>query len=404
MDDGQCEMNVTGEPRFPPGPPPHRRRVLIRGVNWLGDAVMTTPALLRLREAHPDWEISILTRDSLADLWQHHRAVDRVICFDKKDSPWTIGRKLNRFHFNLALALPNSIRSALELRLARIPQRIGYSVNPIRRLLLTTALPNRPHAVAMKKKSANEIRRILRSHHSENRLPSFASRVSPQAHHLFHYLHLVGHLGANVEPLAPRIDVTPAEELVFRESRQLAEDLPLFGLNPGAEYGPAKRWPAERFIEAAAEIQRKTGGRWLIFGGRGDIELAEKIGAGIRRALAQRTEAFDASRAPLNLAGRTTLRELCAGLKVCRFLLTNDTGPMHVAAAVGTPVIVPFGSTSPELTGPGLPGDSPHVVLRSDVPCAPCFLRTCPIDFRCMNNITVDQVANAAVRMAMLSR
>jgi heptosyltransferase-2 len=98
-----------------------------------------------------------------------------------------------------------------------------------------------------------------------------------------------------------------------------------------------------------------------------------------------------------NLAGKTGLRELMALLKLCRVLLTNDSGPMHVAAALGTPVVVPFGSTSPELTGPGLPGDARHRLLKSDAPCAPCFLRECPIDFRCLNGITVERVVGAVL-------
>jgi heptosyltransferase-2 len=96
----------------------------------------------------------------------------------------------------------------------------------------------------------------------------------------------------------------------------------------------------------------------------------------------------------------TSLEELCAALKLCRLLLTNDSGPMHVAAALGTPVVVPFGSTSPELTGPGLPGDGRHQLLRANAPCSPCFLRECPIDFRCMNGISVEQVVEAALRAA----
>ena len=99
-----------------------------------------------------------------------------------------------------------------------------------------------------------------------------------------------------------------------------------------------------------------------------------------------------------NLAGKTSLRELMALLKLCRVLLTNDSGPMHVAAALGTPVVVPFGSTSPELTGPGLPGDARHRLLKSDAPCAPCFLRECPIDFRCLNGITVERVVEAVLQ------
>ena len=167
---------------------------------------------------------------------------------------------------------------------------------------------------------------------------------------------------------------------------------PVFGLNPGAEYGPAKRWPVERFIAAAREIQQRSGCVWLIFGGKGDAELAASMAPGTEHHASRVTH--------FNLAGKTSLRELMALLKICRVLLTNDTGPMHVAAALGTPVVVPFGSTSPELTGPGLPGDPRHRLLKSDAPCSPCFLRECPIDFRCMNGIGVERVVDAVLQAA----
>jgi heptosyltransferase-2 len=109
------------------------------------------------------------------------------------------------------------------------------------------------------------------------------------------------------------------------------------------------------------------------------------------------------SGAVVNIAGKTSLRQLCALLKLCRVLVTNDTGPMHVAAAVGTPVVVPFGSTSPELTGPGLPGETRHRLLKSDVACAPCFQRLCPIDFRCMKGIAVERVVAAVLEVGRIS-
>jgi len=161
----------------------------------------------------------------------------------------------------------------------------------------------------------------------------------------------------------------------------LTDAKPLLGLNPGAEYGPAKRWPVEKFIAAAQEIQRQTNCGCVILGGKGDQMLADEIAGAVPGAR--------------NLAGKTSLRELMALLKLCRVLLTNDTGPMHVAAALGTPVVVPFGSTSPGLTGPGLPGDPRQRLLKSDAPCSPCFLRECPIDFRCMNGLSIERVVRA---------
>ena len=162
---------------------------------------------------------------------------------------------------------------------------------------------------------------------------------------------------------------------------------PWLGLNPGAEYGPAKRWLERRFVAAAVSLQKQTNCRWLIFGGPGDKALAEKITTELRYA-------GNEADGVINLAGKTDLRQLAAALKLCRLLLTNDTGPMHLAAAIGTPVIVPFGSTSPQLTGPIF--SSTAQVLQANVPCAPCFLRECPIDFRCMNGIETSQVVEAA--------
>ena len=163
----------------------------------------------------------------------------------------------------------------------------------------------------------------------------------------------------------------------------------MIGLNPGAEYGPAKRWPVERFAEAANKLYRKISCEFLIFGGSGDVPLADQLLALLPTP--------GSKGHVVSLAGKTNLRDLMAGLKLCDVLLTNDTGPMHLAAALGTPVVVPFGSTSPELTGPGLPGVPYHQLLKSDVPCSPCFLRECPIDFRCMKGITVERVTAAVL-------
>jgi heptosyltransferase-2 len=161
--------------------------------------------------------------------------------------------------------------------------------------------------------------------------------------------------------------------------------LPLLGLNPGAEYGPAKRWPSENFVAATRQISQRLGPcLWLLFGGVGDWRLCHEIAQAV------------GGRA-INLAGRTSLRDLMGLLKLCRVLLTNDTGPMHLAAALGTPVVVPFGSTSWALTGPGVPGDSRHRFLTVATPCAPCFRRTCPIDFRCMTRLGPHLVADAVM-------
>ncbi|MBM3834369.1 MAG: lipopolysaccharide heptosyltransferase II [Verrucomicrobia bacterium] len=359
-------------------------RILVRGVNWLGDAVMTTPALWRLREAHPNANITILTDAKLADLWRHHPAVNSVLTFSQGESPWRIARRLREQRFEIGVALPNSPRSALELWLAGIPRRIGCD-RPWRNFFLTQRAPEK-NRVRMRKKSTTEIRDLIRT--AEAPLPR---ALTSSAHQIFDYLHLVSHLGASSEPIAPFLAVTDEVMNAVVRRWQLDVSSSLFGLNPGAEYGPAKRWPVKDFIASAIEIQKHTNCQWLIFGGKSDIAVGNEIVHGLRNG------DLPAS-AILNLAGETTLGELCALLKRCRLLLSNDTGPAHVAAAVGTPVIIPFGSTSPELTGPGLPGESRNHFLRANVPCSPCFLRECPIDFRCMRGITVDQVVEAVLK------
>ncbi len=391
--------------QLPPAP-----RILVRGTNWLGDAVMTTPALLRLREKFPDAHITLLTPEKLRELWTNHPAVNETISFAAGENIFAFAKKLRRWGespsspdsnqhsgstesrpttFDLALVLPNSPRSAIETWLAGIPQRIGYA-RPWRNFFLTQTVAPRAGSVKMRKLSVAEIRQLVAADGSQR--PNSNSRVLPNAatnaHQMTEYLHLAAVLGANPEPVAPQLFVSPDEIEAAKKKFGLEEiTQPIFGLNPGAEYGPAKRWPLERFIAAAKAIQRRTNCVWLIFGGKGDIALTGQIAAAIH----------DSRFTIHDLAGQTSLRELMALLKLCRVLLTNDSGPMHVAAALGTPVVVPFGSTSPELTGPGLPGDPRHRLLKSDAPCSPCFLRECPIDFRCMNGISVEHVVEAVL-------
>jgi len=387
----------------PPSSIFHPRRILVRGTNWLGDAVMTTPALLRLREKFPDAHIALLTSEKLRDVWANHPAINEMIAFAPGESLFSVGRKLRRSvgvsgeppslrsgasrpareyarptGFDLALVLPNSPRSAIEPWLARIPERIGYA-RPWRNSFLTQTVAPRPNVVKMRKRFVSEIKKLI-SH-----LPSPISHLPSSAHQIHEYLHLVAALGASLEPIAPQLFLAPNEIEAAKKKFGL-ETLtqPILGMAPGAEYGPAKRWPADRFIAAAREIQKRTNCIWLIFGGKNDSVIANAI----QSAIGNRQSA-------INLAGQTSLRELMALLKLCRVLLTNDSGPMHVAAALGVPVVGLFGSTSPELTGPGLPGDPRHRLLKSDAPCSPCFRRECPIDFRCLTGISVESAVTA---------
>ena len=308
--------------------------------------------------------------------------------FSPGESPWSVARRLRAEHFDTALVLPNSPRSALEVWLARIPQRVGYA-RPWCSWLLTQALVPRPGKVRMPRRSVSEVKRLVR-------LPGAApspAAARPQdraAHQIHDYLHLAAALGANPAPLPPRLEITAAE---IREAESAASLPPAatgtrscLASIPALSTAPPNDGPRRTLPPSRGRSSRRVGNcAWLAFGGPGDwqvcSEIARLAGGGV-----------------LNLAGKTSLRQLMALLKLCRVVLTNDTGPMHVAAALGTPVVVPFGSTSPELTGPGLPGDPRHQLLTSAAPCAPCFRRACPIDFRCMTGIRPERVTEAVLQ------
>ena len=345
----------------PPATSFNPRRILVRGTNWLGDAVMTTPALLRLREKFPDAHIALLTPAKLKDLWLHHPAVNETISFAPGESVFAVGKKSRAGKFDLALVLPNSTRSAIETWLAGIPQRIGYA-RPWRNFFLTQTIASRIGAVKMHKRSAHEVRELVADN---SKLKTENAKPPAAAHQLHEYLNLAASIGANPEPLAPQLAVTPDEieaaKIKFGLDKITA---PIFGLNPGAEYGAAKRWPVEKFVAAALEIQQRTNCVWLLFGGKSDTVITNHIAS----AIGHRPSAIQ------NLAGKTSLRELMAALKLCRVLLTNDTGPMHVAAALGKPLVALFGPTAPERTGPY--GQLENV-LRLPLPCAPCLKGDC---------------------------
>jgi lipopolysaccharide heptosyltransferase II len=409
------------------------KSILVRGVNWLGDAVMTTPALQRLRERFPEAKITLVTPEKLAELWLHHPSVDEVIPFKPRESVLRVASRIRGWRFmktaaefqkgrlkgehrnvdeatvralqffsllsdfkaipfDVALILPNSPRSALEAWLARIPRRIGYA-RPWRNKFLTDRVPTRPGHVEMRKRSKSEIRELVstdalvapKSDEGELR------NTNPAAHHIHEYLHLTAFLGASPAPVAPRLEVTAsevqsAEEVLLAEASAKWKEFastkkPLWlALNPSAAYGPAKRWPADRFAAVARQTyERFPNAVWIAIGGPDDAAICDEV-IGLAQARI------------LNRAGQGTLRDLMSVLKLSGVLLTNDSGPMHVAAALGTPVVVPFGSTSPILTGPGLPGENRHHLYSANAPCSPCFLRECPIDFRCMTGISVGQV------------
>ncbi len=350
---------------------PRWERLLVRTTNWVGDTVLTLPAVQRLHELLPNSHITVLCHAKLQDIWRHNAYVNDVIAFD----PYPAIGKLRAGRFDLALILPNSFRSAWECFAARIPQRLGFAGHR-RRWLLTD--------VVAETRSEMPVYRTM-----EIAGTKFLAKHFPHPRHQVHrYLDLISYLGGNRDLVQPKIWLAPGELPAL--TKFLHEGYrPFCGINAGAEFGPAKRWAPERFADAALRIGEQYSCRWLIFGSAADRDIATTIEQRLR---AQLTDERDV----VNVAGKTTLPELCQLIKFCRLLLTNDTGPMHLAYALGTPLVAVFGSTSPELTGPL----GPHcAVVRADVECAPCFLRECPIDFRCMNSISTDQVVEAALKL-----
>ena len=362
-----------------------RERIVIRGLNWLGDAIMCLPALHRLREARPKAHIAILTPIKLADLWRTP-LIDEVIGFEKEESLSSVVRKLRAGRFATGVVLPMSFRSALEFRLAGIPIRVGTE-HKGRQIFLSHPVRKPPGIQEIQKRTINE---ILRANASADR--KTPASPSLQSHHVHRYLHLVAALGADPTPQAPFLQIADDEATAI-EDRFLpgrSKGTPIsMGMCPGAEYGAAKRWPEERFVETACRLHRQTGCEWLLFGTQGERAACERIVSAIQAQIGSAT-AF-------NMAGRTSLWELAVLLRGCAVVVGNDSGPMHLAAAVGVPVSVIFASTSAELTGPGLPGAVGHSLIVSESPCSPCFLRTCPIDMRCMNSLTADRMVQGVL-------
>lgn len=327
-------------------------RIIIRGSNWLGDAIMSVPAVRTIKHGRIDAHVTVLTPAKLADVWKSVAEVDEVITIDGEENVFDVARKIRR-NFDVAIVLPNSLRTALEPWLAGIPRRVGYPGHNRRRLLNSVLAPK-------KKKKKKE--------------------SAPPRHQVHHYLALAEFVGADISKATAALGTSGARPAI-------AGRKPIIGLCPGAEYGPAKRWLPERFAETMRLVYEATGCEWKIVGVAKDRPIADTIVA------AAGVPATD-------LVGKTSLEELMAELRTCDLLLTNDTGTMHIAAFLGIPTVAVFGSTEPSLTGPLGPD---HRVIRHHVDCSPCFLRECPLDFRCMKAIEVPEVV-AAIKSALQVR
>ncbi len=316
-------------------------RILIRSSNWLGDAVMSVPAVRAIKRGRPDVHVTIAAPDKIASMWKLIPEVDAIIPLPDGSLLPFVRRLRQQMPFDVAILFPNSLRVALESWVSGIPRRVGY----------------RGH---WRSWLVNQIVR-------EPRKPG------PPEHHSLRFLRIARQCGAETS----NIEV-PKPNQTSNIKHQT-----LIGLCPGAEYGPAKRWLQERFAEAAAKITAQSSAQWILFGTKNDAAIGEQIAAAIGDHC-------------VNRIGQTTLEQLIDELRRCRLLVTNDTGTMHLAALVGVPVVAVFGSTEPLLTGPLGNG---HTILRHHVECSPCFLRECPIDFRCMKAVSADEVAGAVLSM-----
>ncbi len=339
------------------------KKILVRGPNWLGDAVMCEPALRGLRRLFPDAQITLLVKPAVADLFTGHPALTRVLIYDSKgrhaglSGKWALAEQLRRQSFDLAVLFQNAFEAAFLTFLAGVPRRYGYATDG-RSLLLSNpvAVPDR---------------RAL-------------------THQVHYYWDLLKPLGLTGDPPAPELVVFPEEEQAMAERLAkdgfTADDV-IVGINPGSTYGGAKRWLPERYAEVTERLcrtireSRDQQVGVVIFGAKGEEQLGHEIAARL-------------SSRSLVLSGATTIRELMAAAKRCAMLLTNDTGPMHIASAFQVPLVAIFGPTDWRTTSPF---GSAHAIVRQPVDCAPCMLRECPIDHRCMTRVTVDQVYEAGL-------
>jgi heptosyltransferase-2 len=331
------------------------KRVVVRGTNWVGDSVMTVPALRALRRLLPDAQITLAIRPSAKGVFSEVDFVDEVLVYDRRNAFSVVSqiREWRRRQFDLAVLFQNAFEAALIPFLAGVPVRLGYATES-RQPLLTHPIP----------------------------LPDWRS----SKHEVFYYLYLITALEQLLSGTSTICEVDPDISLPISESRQAeaTELLRSFGVNaeqsvvaicPGSINSRAKRWPAESYAALAdrlLEEQRQV----LLIGSRDEIDVTNEVTSRMRNQ-------------PIVLTGKTTLDQITAVLSKVDLVVTNDTGPAHIAAALGCPTIVIFGPTNPLTTRPF---SFKAEILRHPPDCAPCMLRDCPIDHRCMTAITVDEV------------
>jgi heptosyltransferase II len=335
-------------------------RILVRSTNWIGDAVMTTPAARSIRRNFPEAQITLLALPWVADVFSACPHVDRILLYDKQgrhqglQGKLRLAAELRAEKFDLAILLQNAFEAALIAWLARIPARAGYSTDG-RGLLLT---------------------------HSVRKHPEIGKK-----HQVHYYQEMLAGLGLRLEEDTPELFLAPAaaqeaDALLAQALR--GEKAPVIGLNPGAAYGPAKRWPSAKYAALAKALAAATDGLIVVFGTKADQQAAAEIAA----AAGGRT---------LDLTGKTSLALALACIARCNVFVTNDSGLMHVAAALNTPLAAVFGSTDHIATGPF---SERAAVIRHPLPCSPCLKTHCPQGhLRCMDLVRVEEVQQAALAL-----
>lgn len=334
-------------------------KILVRGTNWIGDAVMAIPALRHLRLIFPEAEITLHTRSWAEGIFRDADFIDEILAFDKTSSKirdaFQQARSLREKKFDIAVLLPNSFESALVAGLAGIPKRFGYAKDG-RSLLLSTAAP----------------------------VPEWKN----VRHEVFYYLNLVGALEKELlgtqTPWSeiPNLDlpVSGTRKVEARElftSHGLDTSKKIVALGVGSTNSRAKRWPAANYAALNDRLQDELNVNVVLVGGNDELDVSQEVYA-------------IAGRKPVILTGKTDLAEAVAILAEVDILISNDMGLAHIAPAAGTKTIVIFGPTNPETTRPF--SENASIVKRLDVECSPCMLRDCPIDHRCMVRITPDNV------------
>ncbi len=339
------------------------QNIIVRMPNWIGDLVMATPILSDLRKAYPQAHITAMCRSPICELLKEDPEINELFCFSKasgfsrREEKRNVIEKLRKGNYDLGILLTHSFSSAWWFWLGKVQNRLGYECNG-RKLLLTQSL-------------------------------SFPKNIQNQ-HLVVTYKMLLEPLGIPVSNTPPRLYLSPKEihdSRVLLKQHKIPDGALIVGINPGATYGSAKCWLPERFREVTERLLRDKDVYVVYFGDQATASVVKEICTGLPKRV-------------INLAGITSLRELSSLISQCDVILTNDSGPMHIADALGTPIVALFGSTSEVVTGPYRSG----TLIHKHVECSPCYQRTCPIDFRCMKRIEADEVYEAIVKILQAKR